>query len=327
VKRTMTSLALAAAVLGAAMGCVNIDLAGLAGGPLQEQVVYGEKGPKLLLVDVDGVLSEQGESAALGVVRRESIVSRVREQLDRAAEDDGVRGVILRIHSPGGTATASEILYDEIQRFKEERKVPVVAQLMGVAASGGFYVAMAADTVRAYPTSVTGSIGVIFAGVNLSGLLDKIGVEDQTLTSGAFKDAGSPLRPMRPEERAQLQTVVDDLYGRFVEVVDRGRPSLSEAEVRALADGRIYSGPQALAAGLVDALGDLPDAVEETKARAGLEEARVVVYHRPGERPENLFSMQAPPASMGGGTALERVTGQLGPGFLYLWWPGEGGGS
>ncbi len=165
---------------------------------------------------------------------------------------------------------------------------------MGVRASGGYYVAMAADRVLAHPTTVTGSIGVIFSGFNVSGLMEKLGVEDQTLTSGAFKDAGSPLRRMNAAERAQLPSVIDDLYEGFLEVVARGRPGLERAAIERLADGRIYSARQALALGLVDAIGYLPESVEAAKRGAGISgEARVVVYHRPRERRENLFSAEA----------------------------------
>lgn len=317
---TLPRLLLAGALPLCIAGCLTVNFPGFGTGPLVESTVYGEGDAKIVLVDVDGSLSERPEAPGpLGVGGRESIVSRVREQLERAAEDDDVAALLLRIHSPGGTASASEMLYGEIRRFQREREIPVVAQLMGLAASGGYYVAMAADTVRAYPTTVTGSIGVIFAGVNVAGTLEKIGAEDQTLVSGPFKDAGSPLRPMRSEERAQLSSVLDDLFARFLEVVEQGRPELTRPRIEELADGRIYSAPQALEQGLVDALGDLEGAVEEARQRAGAPEARVVVYHRPGELPENLFSLGATPAAPE--TALQTLLGP-GPAFLYLWAPG-----
>jgi protease-4 len=183
---------------------------------------------------------------------------------------------------------------------------------------------MAADRVLAHPTTVTGSIGVIFSGLSLAGLMEKLGVEDQTLKSGALKDAGSPLRRMNPAERAQLQSVIDDLYGRFLEVVEKGRPGLAAEAVRRLADGRVYSARQAKEAGLVDELGYLPDAVDELKRRAGLEEVRVVAYHRPRELRENLYSASAsaePSALEGHLPALSAAL--RGPSFLYLWWPGR----
>ena len=217
----------------------------------------------------------------------------MREQLERARDDASVRALLLRINSPGGTVTASDILYQELMRFKRDRGVPVVAHFLGVAASGAYYVAMAADEVVAQPTTVTGSIGVIFVGVNLSGLMQKIGVADQTLTAGAQKDAGSWLRPMQPAERAHLQAVLDDMHDRFKKIVVAGRPRLDAQRVDALADGRIYSADQALANGLVDGLGDLEQAVAATQRRAGLASARVVIYHRPREYRQNLYT-QAP---------------------------------
>ncbi len=304
-----------------APGCIHIDFPPLGGGELTPRVVYGEGKERILMLDVDGALSTHGERGALGLASRESVVARIRQVLEAAREDDRVRGVLLRIDSPGGTVIASEILYREIQRFKRESGLPVVAQLMGVAASGGYYVAMAADEVRAYPATVTGSIGVVMGGLNLAGLMEKVGVENQTLTTGAFKDAGSPLRPMRPEERAQLQSILDDMFAGFLDVVERGRPGLERARIEELADGRIFTGRQALEIGLVDALGDLPEAVDAVRERAGIEgEVSVIVYHRGGGREENLFSNRAPfPSPPGHASWLGRLP--QGPAFLYLWAP------
>ena len=276
-------------------GCINVQLFGGPPQPLVETVIYGESGPKILLIDIDGVISETRDERSLLEPSEESMVARVREQLDRAREDSSVRAVLLRINSPGGTVTASDILYQELLRFKRERGLPVVAHFMGVAASGGYYVAMAADELIAQPTGITGSIGVIFVGVNLSGLMKKYGVEDQTLTAGAQKDAGSWLRPMKPAERAHLQSVLDDMHERFKQVVAAGRHGLDRAQIDALADGRIYSASQAKANGLVDSLGDLEQTVEATQRRAGLASARVVTYHRPREYRQNLYT-QAPAA-------------------------------
>jgi protease-4 len=313
-----TTLALGAAL--ALAGCINIDLVSLTGGSLEETTILGEGRDKILLVELDGAMAERGESSAFGLASRESPVSRMRGVLERAALDDDVRAVVLRINSPGGTVNASEILYGEVQRFKAEHDLPVIAQMMGVAASGGYYVAMASDYVQAYPTTVTGSIGVVLAGVNASGLMEKIGLANQTLTTGAFKDAGSPLRPMADAEREQLASVLDDLFVRFLDVVEAGRPALDRARIEQLADGRIYSARQALDAGLIDAIGDLPAAIEIAKQRAGIERARVITYRRPNERRENLFSSQVPvPEPLGAQGLLAELAR---PAFLYLWTPG-----
>jgi protease-4 len=317
-ERWVTGCALLSALL--LVGCIHVHVGGGRKAELVEKVVYGTEGPKILLIDIDGWISEMAEPRAFGLGEPESMVSRVREQLDRAERDKKIRAVILRINSPGGTATASEILYSEILRFKEKREVPVIAQMIGVAASGGYYLAMSADTVRALPTTITGSIGVIFSGVSFSGLMEKIGIENQTLTSGPYKDAGSSLRRMNEDERAQLSSVLDGLYARFLDVVAAGRPDLSPEEIRDLGDGRIFSAAQAEANGLIDAIGDLPGAVKEAEARAEIETSRVVVYSRPQEWRENLYSMNAVPAPT---LSPWAILGQVSePTFLYLWWPG-----
>jgi protease-4 len=332
---------LAVVAVGFATGCISIDvLGGGAGAPLVESVVQGSEGPKILLLDIDGVISGAVPASSLLGFRTTSMVERVRETLDRAAEDEDVRAVLLRIDSPGGTATASEQIYTEVIRFKERADVPVVAQMLTTAASGGYYIAMAADTVQAHPTTVTGSIGVIFTSVNFAGLMEKLGVEDQTITGGKFKDAGSPFRRLTTEERGQLQTIVDDLHDRFRDIVAVGRPKLSLEEVTALANGRIYSAPQALENGLVDRIGTLAEAVGLIEDELGVSASRVVAYHRPNEQRRNIYARAMPGLpfrtlsemhSGGAGAATIPAEGfaALGlrdlmrrPGFHYLWWPG-----
>ncbi|MEZ4215688.1 MAG: signal peptide peptidase SppA [Myxococcota bacterium] len=308
-------IAFAAALL-LATGC--IDLGGLAGGrrPLEETVVFGTSGPPVLLLDIRGAIIDADEPGFLGT-GPESTVARVREQLARA-ERSGVRGVLLRIDSPGGSASASEMIYRNLLAFKARTRVPVVAQMMGTAASGGYYVAMAADEIQAYPTTVTGSIGVIMAGLNFAGLMEKLGIENQTFTGGAFKDAGSPLRDMRAEERAYIQAITDALHARFKEVVAAGRPGLTPERVSELADGRVYVAQQALENGLIDRIGTIEEAVARVEALAGVSSSRVVSYHRPNEYRDNLYTRAAP------GPVLQLDLRPLlgpSPGFHYLWLP------
>ncbi|MEM7410616.1 MAG: signal peptide peptidase SppA [Myxococcota bacterium] len=310
------------AVIGAS-GCITINLPSGRVEPLVETTVDGSGDAKILLLEIDGVIRDAPEVSQLFGTVTEGMVSRVRDELDAAREDDNVRAVVLRINSPGGTVTGSDILYREILRFKQEEEVPVVAQMMGMATSGGYYVAMAADRVRAERTTVTGSIGVIFSGLNLTGLMKKVGVEDQTVTSGDFKDTGSMLRPMRKDERVQLQSVIDDLYGRFLEVVAAGREDLTEEQIAALADGRIYSASQALEAGLIDEIGSVDGAVAIARSLAGVPNAKVVTYHRPSEHTSNFYTRPAErtrelPSLWPDGMALR------GPAFLYLWAPAVG---
>jgi protease-4 len=284
-------------------------------------VIRGESGPKIVLIDIDGVITESSGEPELFGPPEESTVARVREQLERAREDEGVRALLLRINSPGGTVTASDIIHQEVLRFKRERGLPVVAHFLGIAASGAYYVAMAADEVIAQPTAVTGSIGVIFVGLNLTQLMDKVGIEDQTLTAGQQKDAGSWLRPMKPDERVHLQAILDDMHARFKQVVVQGRPRLDAARVDALSDGRIFSSDQALASGLIDGHGDLEDAVAAAQRRAGLEKSRVVTYHRPREYRQNLYT-RAPMVPPRIRLELAPSLPFARPGFLYLWAPG-----
>lgn len=305
---------------GLATGCISINLPPSGKGPLDEKVVFGKSGPKILMVDVEGTITTHGDSGNFGLGGHESPTARFREEIEHALDDNEIAALLLRIDSPGGTVIASEMMYREVRRFKEKTKKPVIAQMLGAGTSGAYYVAMAADQVRAYPSTVTGSIGVIIAGLNVSGLMEKFGVADQTITTGPYKDAGSPLRPMRPEERAQLQSVARDLFGSFLDVVEKGRPNLTRARIEELADGRIYSANQALALGLIDAVGDLPEAVDASKAAAGITgNARVVVYHRPGEEPENLFWARAPAPPEAKALDWSQLPD---PAFLYLWSPG-----
>jgi protease-4 len=312
-------LARFAVLLVALAGCsvVSIDLTPRVR-PLEESTVGGSGANKVLLIDLGGVLAEEP------IITFESrpqvpLLARVREELEKAESDDEVRAVVLRINSPGGTVTASDILYHEIMQFKARRKVPVVASILDVGASGGYYVALAADRIYAHPTTVTGSIGVLMLTVNASGLLEKIGVSASYVTSGPFKDMGSPFRDLRPEERALFQSLIDGFYGRFVGIVASSR-KLDEERVRSLADGRIYQAKEALSLGLIDQIGYLEDAIAAARTAAGLTEAKVVTYHRPRQYRATIYSStDVPPTA----TTLPDLARMVvsGPRFLYLWWP------
>lgn len=324
-RQWMTLLLCGLSSLG--FGCISIELFSGGRRPMVETVVHvhgpdGRDGAKLLMIEVDGFIGRSDSVSLLGG-EPEGTVARLREQLDRARRDDEIAGVLLRIDSPGGSATASDVVYAELLRFKQERRLPMVAYFYGTAASGGYYAAMAADEIVAEPTSVTGSIGVIFTSVNFAGLMERWGVADQTTKSGAFKDTGSMLRPQTDEERAILQGVIDDLQARFVEVVVAGRPELGLPRVLELADGRIYSAPQALENGLVDGVGGVEDAISALEARVGRSSSFVVSYHRPTEWRQNLYSRAGVPTpGAGGELPAARPASWLEPGFHYLWWPG-----
>jgi protease-4 len=291
--------------------------------PLEETVVEGKGRAKILLLDVSQVITDVPSKRAFGLVVEESTVERVEAALEKAADDTRVKAIVLRINSPGGGATASDLVYSEIVRFKRKRNLPVVASLGDTAASGGYYVACAADRIVAHPTTITGSIGVILLNLNLEGLLGKIGVRNETYKAGEHKDLLSPFRGATAEEQRMVQTILDGLHARFVTVVRESRPGLDPARVPQLTDGRIFDATQALAGGLVDQIGTLRDAIAAAKAAAGVEEARVIMYHRPEEARETIYSAaQAPPVQV---NLLPIDLGALaenGPRFMYLWRPG-----
>ena len=290
--------------------------------PLEEETVEGKGSSKILLLDLSGTLAEDLPSFSLGApAPRVPLLARVREELAKAEKDDRVRALIVRINSPGGTITASDILYHEILAFKQRRKIPVIAAIMDVGASGGYYAALAADTIVANPTTITGSIGVVMVTVNAQGLMEKIGVAPLAIKSGPMKDAGSPFRALTGPELAVFQNIIDEMYGRFVGLIVQSR-KLPEDRVRALADGRVYTAEQALRLGLVDRIGYLEDVVKLARDAAKIDEARVVMYHRPKEYRSNLYSSTLAAATADSTLAqFAAVLGGNGPRFLYLWWP------
>jgi len=197
------------------------------------------------------------------------------EQLKRFAKDDSVKAIVVRINSPGGGVGPSQEIYEEVRKLKGKK--PVVSSMGAVAASGGYYIACASQKIYANPGTITGSIGVIMQFVNVKELIEKIGIKGVVVKSGELKDAGSPIRDMTPEERQYLQAVIDNVHAQFVRAVADGRKLDVEA-VSKIADGRIFSGEQAKALGLVDALGNQEDAVADAARMAKIEgEPRVVL--------------------------------------------------
>jgi protease-4 len=295
--------------LGLVAGCVTVKVSLFEEpAPLKEKTISGYARDKILLMDISGVVLE-GPHRILGLTSGVTSPSRIKEELEKAAQDDRIKAVVLKINSPGGTVSAADVILHEIKGFKAKKGVPVVVCLQGLAASGGYYVAQAGDTIIAYPTCITGSIGVIAMKFNLQGLMDKVGVGEDVVKTGKWKDFWSPFRPATPQEKEMMQHIIDDFYREFVNVVAQGR-KLSLKQALAVADGRIFTASQARDLGLVDQLGYLDDAIELAKTKAGLDTgARVVIYHRPGSYKPTIYSW-VPDLDM------------VGPQFLYLWWGG-----
>ena len=219
----------------------------------------------------------------VAVIRIEGIILDSRETIEELRhyrDNPSVKAIVLRIDSPGGAVVPSQEIFAEVRKTKAEGKIKVVTSMGNVAASGGYYIAAATDRIVANPGTLTGSIGVIMELANVKGLLEKVGVQSVVIKSGRHKDMASPLRAMTPEDRALLQTVLDDVHAQFIDAVATGR-SLQLEQVKTLADGRIFTGKQAQTVNLVDELGDLHDAIQLAARLVGISgEPRVIETHK-----------------------------------------------
>jgi protease-4 len=275
---------------------------------------------KILVIDIEGMISTLGNG---GIFEREGdVLSQVYYRLEKAAADRLVRGVILRLDTPGGDVTSSDILYREVIKFRKKTGHPVVALMMGVAASGGYYVASACDEIIAHPSTITGSIGVISIFPNVSGLFSKFGVEMKVIKSGELKDAGSPFRDMSLEEQKVFQSIIDELYGNFLDVVLAKRKDvLSMQELRKIADGRVYTANQALQLKLIDGVGYFDDALGRALSLASIKAASVVAYTYYPKKKTNLYAISSAEPSLFDKKGLEDLLPTLRAGFYYLWLP------
>lgn len=227
------------------------------------------------VVDVKGQIVHSNMGGLGGnYASAESIMAQIR----MAARDQRVKGLILHINSPGGSAPATEEVYTEVLRFKQETGKPVLAVMADVAASGGYFIAAGADEIYANPATMTGSIGVIIRYENFTGLYKKHGVKIETIKSGKYKDIGNPARPMTEDERKLLQAMVDQIYENFLNAVIKGR-KLERDRALELAQGQIYSGVEAKRVGLVDHLGNFYDAVEHMGNRVQLGSEPPLIYY------------------------------------------------
>jgi len=249
------------------------------------------------------------------------MVANLERLLRELKKDEHVKAIVIDVDSPGGGVTASDTIYHDLLKFKTEQKIKAVALFGDVAASGGYYVAMAADHIVCHETSITGSIGVISRFYNFVGLMDKVGVTVKTIKSlneqgkESFKDIGSPYRLMKPAEEKLLQGLITEMWGRFTRVVAEGRKGkLTLKEVEKLADGRVFTGQQALDAKLIDQLGYREDAYAMARKLCQSEKAVVVQYKKSGGLSDLL--------DLGASSQVEKLAADLpgqGPRFMYLW--------
>jgi protease-4 len=312
------SLALNGVLALAALAGMAPQASPLGGLPGYEEIlVDGDKGAKdkIVVLAIEGVILDD-KAQGLGMV------GELRQLLRRLRKADDLKAVILEINSPGGGITASDQIYHALVEFRRDKKVPLVSLFDDVAASGGYYVAMASDHIVAHPTTITGSIGVISQFLVWKDLMEKVGIEVEVIKSlnaqgkSSYKDIGSPFRRMTPEERQLLQNLITEMWERFVAVVSEGRKGrLTPEQVRELADGRIFSGAQALRLKLVDEIGYQENAFRKARELAQAPEARVVrLKRKPPGLLELLYGVE-------GRSPLPRPMESLaeGPRLLYLW--------
>jgi protease-4 len=292
---------------------------------LEETVIQRDKGifipDKIAVIDVDGLLMNKRRR---GFMREgDNPVSLFVEKLDKAASDRRVKAVVLRLNSPGGTVAASDVMYHSLREFKRKTGKPVVSCILGVGCSGAYYIACGSDGIIAQPGGVTGSIGTIIKTFSFAGTMEKIGVKAVAIKSGELKDLGSPLHDLREEEQKVLEGIINQFYEQFLTVVLKGRKEIEEQKLRSLADGRVFTAKEALQENLIDRIGYPEDGIEWAKEIAGVEKARVVIYHRPLGYKANVYGSSMSAEGVGALVNVELPDWLTSDGaqFLYLWQP------
>jgi protease-4 len=294
--------------------------------PLQEFTLQGKDKGKILLIPVRGIISDTPENHFL---RSEpSMVQDIVSQLQRAEKDDEIKAVLLKVSSPGGSVTASDMLYHEIIGFKKRTGVKVIAVMTDMAASGGYYISLPADVIMAHPTTVTGSVGVIFMRPGVNGLMEKLGIDMAVNKSGKNKDMFSPFRKITEEEEEMLRAMVAELAEKFIHLVEIHRKP-DEKALAEISTARICLAEKAQELGLIDEIGYLSDALAKAKSLSGLpEDAKVVVFRRSEYPDDNIYNTSDMKAgekkfsflSLG----LPESLMSLHTGFYYLWPAGAG---
>lgn len=314
----LIGLAVVSVVLLVVLGSTGGVAGGAAPVVYEEEYVSGEGSNKVAVIPVQGAIASADSS--LGGAQPTVTPEGLADALAQAADDEGVRAVVLEVNSPGGGVTASDEMHQSIVDFKKNTEKPVVVSMGDTAASGGYYISTAADEIVANETTLTGSLGVIFQLNNFEELADKYGYKQVVIKSGEFKDIGNAFRQITPEEREIFQSLVDESYAEFVDVISSGR-GIPEDRVREIADGRIYSGQRAKELGLVDSFGGLDEASAEARELANAGQATVVRYIQAPTFTDTLLSGLSPQP-----TEAERLVEESGltlePKPYYLYLPG-----
>ena len=276
---------------------------------------------KIAIVEVEGVIANAKSGGLLSTP--ENPLSLFTQELEKAADDDSVKAVVLRVNSPGGTVSASDAMYQILKRFKAKTHKPVVASVQEVGASGAYYISCGADEIMAQPTSLVGSIGVIFETFDLQGTMAKLGVVPGNYKSADHKDIGSPFKDADAEEKKIMQGLVNDYYAKFKGIVTSNRPKLSMDQFKQITDGRVFSGDQAKENGLIDETGLLEDAVARARVLAKSPDCKVIAYKRPYGYGGSIYALNDLPMPQANVTKFElpEAAAVLPIGFYYIWKP------
>lgn len=291
------------------------------GGGVQENPVAGPAAcgrARVAVVDVDGLLLNMPFTGPYSL--GENPVALFRERLDAVAADPSICAVVIRLNSPGGSVTATDVMWHDLQTFRARTKRPVVVCLMDVAAGGGYYLATAADVIVAHPTTVTGGIGVVLNLYNLRELMAQFNVLSQGIKSGELIDMGSPLRNLPEESKRLLQKMADEYHRRFIQVVREARPQTEPAPGPTY-DGRVFTAPEALERRLIDRIGYLDDAVALAAELGQHPDAPPVLFHRGNDPARSLYAVtpNTPLQGTGWPASIPGLDRSRLPAFLYLW--------
>jgi protease IV len=255
---------------------------------MQERVLNKGTDSKVLVVEILGIVTTTGMKQMF--TAQEGTLERLDSILNIAGKDPSIKALILKIDSPGGSVTASDLVYRRIVEFKTTKKIPVVACITNMGASGAYMIALSADRIVALPTSMVGNVGVFIPFISFQGLMDTLGVRDETIASGKYKVAGSPKKDMTEDEKAIYKAIVDEMYADFITKVKKNRPAMTEADIKIVGDGRIMAANAAMNYHVIDEVGYYENAVKSVEKLTGITNPTVVVYRRDGEKIGGFYS-------------------------------------
>jgi len=255
--------------------------------PFEERVFQKGSKDKVLVIEILGMITTT--STRDGFFRKQGTLERLDSVLKKAVKDNHIKGLIIRIDSPGGGMTASDLVYRRLVSFKNEHNLPAVACITNQGTSGAYMAALSADKIVALPSSIVGNVGVILPSVSLEGLMDKLGIDNQTITSGKFKDTGNPLRDMTDADMDILKAIVMEFYDMFINRVKEVRP-VTDEDIAVIGDGRVMSASVGTKHHLIDQVGYYEDSIKAIEALANIEKPTVIVYRRQGENSGSFYS-------------------------------------